>query len=61
MNIKIDSRKVKKGDIFVAIGNGHNYIVDAFRNGASKVIIEKGKVGHNIIKVWDTRVYLANY
>ncbi len=61
MNIKIDSRKVKKGDIFVAIGNGHNYIVDAFRNGASKVIIEKGKVGHNIIKVRDTRVYLANY
>lgn len=61
MNIKIDSRKIKNGDIFVAIGNGHKYVDEALLNGASKVVIEKGKIGNNIIKVKDTRLYLANY
>ena len=33
MNLKIDSRKVKPGDTFIAIkelnGDGHNYVIDA--------------------------------
>ena len=45
INIKIDSRKVQKGDIFVAIKghtvDGHDYIDKAIENGASKIICEK--------------------
>ncbi len=45
MNYEVDSRKVKKGQIFVAIKghtvDGHDYILDAVKNGASKVIAEK--------------------
>lgn len=45
INYKIDSRKVEKGDIFVAIKghtvDGHDYITDAIENGASKIISEK--------------------
>jgi len=39
-----DSRKVKKGDIFVAItgkNDGHNYIQDAIKRGAVGVVVEK--------------------
>ena len=45
MKYEIDSRKVKKGQIFVAIKghtvDGHNYITDAINNGAIKIIAEK--------------------
>ncbi len=45
INIKIDSRKIQKGDIFVAIKghtvDGHDYIDKAIENGASKIICEK--------------------
>lgn len=45
MKYKIDSRKVTKGDIFVAINghnvDGHDYIDDAIKNGASKIVGEK--------------------
>ena len=61
MNIKIDSRKVKNGDTFVGIktlnNNGNDYVFDAIRNGASKVIIEENK---NILVVNNTRKYLSN-
>ena len=44
INIKIDSRKVKPGDIFVALPgatvDGHDYIDKAVENGAVKVIVE---------------------
>jgi len=43
--IQIDSRKVKEGDIFVAIKgfnfDGHNFIKQAEENGASKIYCEK--------------------
>ena len=46
INIKIDSRKVKPGDTFVAIPgatvDGHDYISKAILNGATKIIAEKG-------------------
>lgn len=45
MKYQIDSRKITKGDIFVALkGNtvdGHDYINEAIKNGASKIISEK--------------------
>lgn len=65
INIKTDSRKVKKGDIFVAlrgiVGDGHDYIPKAIENGASKIIAEEGEysIPYEIVK--DTREYLNNY
>ena len=45
-NICFDSRKVKKGDLFIAIkgekANGNKFISEAISNGA-KVIIYSGK------------------
>jgi len=66
INIKSDSRKVKKGDIFVALkgisSNGDKYIDSAIENGASKIIVENdNKYSVETIKVEDTRVYLNNY
>ena len=50
-NLSIDSSNVTKGDIFLAIKgknkDGHNYVKDALKNGASKVIVSKKL---NIIK-----------
>ena len=47
INIKTDSRKVKPGDIFVAlrgiVGDGHDFIPKAIENGASKIIAEEGE------------------
>ena len=47
VNIKTDSRKVKKGDIFVSlrgiVGDGHDFIPQAIKNGASKIIAEEGE------------------
>lgn len=43
-NVEIDSRKVKKGDVFVALKgsnvDGHEYIDKAIENGASTIILE---------------------
>ena len=64
MNIKDDSRKVVKGDIFVALrkeNDGHKYINDAIKNGASKVIVEYGKYSVETKKVADTHKYLVDY
>ena len=40
-NVKIDTRKINKGDIFVAIENGNNYIETAMEKGVSACIVEK--------------------
>lgn len=43
-NVSIDSREVKPGDLFVAIKgentDGHNYVEQAFANGAALALIE---------------------
>ena len=48
INIKSDSRKIKKGDIFVALKgintNGEDYIDEAIFNGASKIVVEDNKL-----------------
>lgn len=59
-----DSRKVKAGDTFIAIkgikNDGHNFIMDAIKNGASKVIVEEGNY-LNMIKVDNTKDYLHQF
>ena len=65
MNIQVDSRKVKKGDTFIAIKglyiDGHDYIQKAIENGASKIIAEYGEYSVETEIVENTRVYLANF
>ena len=66
INIKIDSRKVKPGDIFVAINgatvDGHDYINQAIENGATKVVVEHD-VDCNVDKeiVDDTNKWITDY
>ncbi|NLM50687.1 MAG: UDP-N-acetylmuramyl-tripeptide synthetase, partial [Clostridiaceae bacterium] len=62
--ISYDSRKVKKGDLFVAIKgfttDGHKYIESAVQNGAVAVIgQEDSGFCENYIKVKDSREALA--
>lgn len=66
INIKADSRKIKNGDIFIALrgfsSDGHEYIEKAIQNGASKLIVmDEGNYSIPYEVVEDTRVYLENY
>ena len=66
MNIKTNSKKVNKGDTFIAIKgisrDGHDYIEDAIKNGATTIICEHGMYnGVNTIVVNDTYKYLREY
>ncbi len=61
MNIKIDSRKIECGDTFVALGKGHDYVNEAIKNGATKVVVEHGKYPVETITVKDTKKYLIKY
>ena len=65
INIKTDSRKVQKGDTFVAIKgatvDGHDYIESAIKNGATKIICEHGNYDVDTLIVTDTKEYLQNY
>lgn len=66
INIKSDSRKVKPGDIFVALkgisSNGSDYIKSAIANGASKLIVEEdGNYDIPYEVVDDSRKYLTDY
>ena len=46
-NISIDSRKISKDDLFIAIKgknfDGHNFLVEVISEGIKAVVIEKGK------------------
>ena len=63
--IKIDSNKVVLGDTFIAIrgvnDDGHKYVLDAIKNGATKVIVEDGNYDVETIVVEDTTKYLEEY
>lgn len=66
INIKSDSRKVKEGDIFIALrginSDGHDYIEKAINNGAKKIIVEEDNdYDIDTLVVPDTRAYLNNY
>lgn len=63
--LRVDSRKIQKGDTFLALRgvntDGHDYIEKAIQNGASKVIAESGSYSVETILVKDTRKYLSEY
>ncbi len=62
--IRDDSRKIVKGDTFIALKkyhDGHDYVLDAIKKGASKVIVEKGLYDVETIVVNDTHQYLIEY
>lgn len=63
INYEIDSRLIKKGDTFVAIKghtvDGHDFIDQAIKNGASEIITEKklnDDINHKIVN--DSQKYL---
>ncbi len=65
--VSYDSRRVREGDLFVAVKgtrmDGHLYIVDAVKKGASAVLVEEmpGSNGMpaTLVRVEDTRKALA--
>ena len=65
LNIKTDSRLVSTGDVFVAIKghtvDGHDYIEQAIKNGASKIVAEYGSFSIDTLIVEDTEKWLNNY
>ena len=65
IKLKSDSRKVTKGDTFIAIPNverdGHDYIEAAIENGAAKIIAERGNYSVETEIVPSTREYLNDY
>ena len=40
---KTNSKEVKKNDCFIALNNGHKYIEEAIKNGASLIIVNRKK------------------
>lgn len=64
-DIKYDSRKVNKDDLYIALkgynSDGHQYIDEAIKNGATVIVTSKVIFKDNItiIKVDDTRLTLA--
>jgi UDP-N-acetylmuramoyl-L-alanyl-D-glutamate--2,6-diaminopimelate ligase len=61
--IQFDSRKIKKGDTYVAIKgltvDGHDFVNDAFKNGAKIVYGEKDIEKPNYVKVPNSRMKLG--
>ena len=60
-----DSRKIKAGDTFIALkgysDDGHNYVEDAIKKGAKKVIVEHGSYDVTTLVVDNTNEYLDKY
>lgn len=63
--LRVDSRKVKSGDTFLALSgpykDGHDYIEDAIDKGAACIIATHGEYPVKTIITEDTRTYLSNY
>lgn len=63
--LRVDSRKVKPGDTFLALPgpykDGHDYIEDAIDKGAACIIATHGDYSVKTIITEDTRTYLSNY
>ena len=64
--IRTSSKEIEKGDLFLAINNGHNYIDEAISNGAVAIISEKElnipniKVSDSIIALGQIAHYMRN-
>ena len=58
-DIQIDSREVKKGDVFIALKgsekDGNDYVADAIRNGASAIVSEENLAVENLVRVENAR------
>ncbi len=65
IHITADSRKIQKGDIFVAIKgysrDGHAFINDAIERGASLIVAEEGTYDIPYKIVDNSREYLVSY
>ena len=65
LNIKTNSKLVKPGDTFIAIKglsrDGHDYIEDAIKNGATSIICEHGSYNVETVVVDDTSKFLREY
>lgn len=61
MKIKVDSRKIKKGDVFLDLSNNPNYVKDAIKRGAKKVIVKEGTYEENVQYVENPRQYFIKY
>lgn len=64
MNIKSDSRKIEQGDTFIALNyihDGQEYIEDAIKRGATKIIAERGLYSVDTLIVNNTHEYLVSY
>ena len=65
MKIKTNSKEVKPGDTFVALkgltSDGHDYIEDAIKRGATKIVAEHGEYPISTLYVTDTKQYLISY
>ncbi len=63
--LRVDSRKVKPGDTFLALQgpytDGHDYIEQAIDKGAACIIATHGDYSVKTIITEDTRTYLSNY
>ncbi len=65
--LNYDSRKIRKGDLFVAIKgsalDGHDYLLQAIKNGASAAVVEKPNIhlnGISTVRVEDSRKALSH-
>lgn len=61
MKVKVDSRKVNPGDLFIALERGHQHIEQAIKNGATRVVAEYGNYSVPTVIVEDSRKYLSSY
>ena len=61
MKLKIDSKKVVKGDTFVSIRDDNKYVEDAIKNGANTVIVGNGSYSVNTLIVSDRVKYVKDY
>jgi len=63
--MKSDSREIKPGDTFIALrgitSDGHDYILKAIEQGATRIIAEEGSYSVETKLVPNTRTYLEQY
>ena len=65
IKMKSDSREIKPGDTFIALrgitSDGHDYILKAIEQGATRIIAEEGSYSVETKLVPNTRTYLEQY
>ena len=61
MKLKIDSRKIEKGDTFVSVRDDNKYVSEAIKNGASKVVVKSGIYDVETLVVDDVNKYIEDY